>query len=637
MKKFFILSALVSMSFVACTADKEQFGNLISDGQELYAGFDALSRTYVEDNTYLRWHEDDRLTAFYGNTLNRQYKFKGQTGDNSGSFSHVPSGDLETGNAFDRIYAVYPYDETATITDEGIISLTLPAVQQYAENSFGKGANTMIAVTENLEDTFLAFKNACGYLKLKLYAPEGGVVKSIEVKGNNNEKIAGNATATMAFGEAPVVTMADDATTSITLDCGDGISLGTTAETATEFWVVIPEVTFTEGITITVTDSFDATFTQSTDKEVIIERNAIQPMAALKFEGIKAQPNNEIWYTTSNGESIDLNLTDEYDGEFFFGANVVSNEYKDGKGVITFDGDIVKIDGNNSMSYKGPFIGQDQLTSIAIPNSVSTIKGFYGCSALMNITIPDSVTSIGSGAFSGCTSLTNAAIGNRVNSIGSSAFYGCTSLTHITIPHGVLTIADSAFSGCSSLCKVDIPKSVISIGKSAFSGCTNLSNITIHDTLTSLGTKAFYKSGITSLQIPDGCITNIGSETFSECRSLIDVEIGNGVTTIDAFAFRYCTHLKRVILPTTITTIGQYAFYDNPSLKTIYLKANDIPAIYYHFNSSVHGASFPFNQGMIIFVTHKAYEAITNLNGSTAGSNLRNWYHWKDYIQSYEF
>ena len=594
------------------------------------------TRTYAENNKNLRWHEDDRLTAFYGNTLNRQYKFNGKTGDNSGSFSHVPSGDLGTGNTFDRIYAVYPYDETATITEEGVISLTLPAEQQYAENSFGKGANTMIAVTESREDTFLAFRNACGYLKLKLYAPEGGVVKSIEVKGNNNEKIAGNATATIAFGEAPIVTMADGATTSVTLDCGEGISLGKTAETATEFWVTIPEITFTKGITITVTDSFDATFTQSTDKEVVIERNAIRPMAALKFDGIKPQPNNEIWYTTSNGEIILLNLTDEYDGKFFFGANVVSNEYKDGKGIITFDGDIVKIDGSHNMSYKGPFIDQDQLTSIAIPNSVSEINGFYGCSALAHVKMPHCITLVGYCAFYNCSSLTKIDLTN-VSSIGSSAFYGCKSLTHITIPHGVLTIASSAFKGCSSLCKVDIPKSVISIGDSAFSECTNLSNITIHDTLTSLGKKAFYKSGITSLQIPDGCITNIGSETFLECKSLINVEIGNGVTTIDASAFRYCTKLKKVILPVTITTIGKFAFYNNPSLETIYLRANDVPAIYYDNTSGGGGASLPSNDGMIIFVTRQAYEAITNTNGYTSGSSSRNWYRWKNYIQPYDF
>ena len=408
MKKFFILSALVSMSFVACTADKEQFGNLISDGQELYAGFDALSRTYVEDNTYLRWHEDDRLTAFYGNTLNRQYKFKGQTGDNSGSFSHVPSGDLETGNAFDRIYAVYPYDETATITDEGIISLTLPAVQQYTENSFGKGANTMIAVTENLEDTFLAFKNACGYLKLKLYAPEGGVVKSIEVKGNNNEKIAGAATATIAFGEAPVVTMADDATTSITLDCGDGISLGTTAETATEFWVVIPEVTFTEGITITVTDSFDATFTQSTDKEVIIERNAILPMAALKFEGIKSQPNNEIWYTATE------KVTPYKTGVDIFGANIESNTWdsETGRGVITFDSDVTQV---------GAYAFDDR-------------------KALVSISLPNSVESIGSNAFDACSNLENIHIPNGVKTIGNSAIRYAYHLSEIVLPESLISI-----------------------------------------------------------------------------------------------------------------------------------------------------------------------------------------------------
>ena len=61
----------------------------------LTAGFaEEETKTYVESGKYLRWHEDDRLTAFFGNTLNRQYKFNGATGDNSGSFSYVPSGNL---------------------------------------------------------------------------------------------------------------------------------------------------------------------------------------------------------------------------------------------------------------------------------------------------------------------------------------------------------------------------------------------------------------------------------------------------------------------------------------------------------------------------------------------------------------
>ena len=146
MKQLLTLLALVLCScaetFVGEEATRPNNENL----PDLTAAFaeEDNTRTYIEDGKYLRWHEDDRLTIFYGNTLNRQYKFNGATGDNSGTFSLVPDGMLGTGNAFDHIYALYPYNADARITDEGIISLTLPAEQTYAENSFGRGANTMI-------------------------------------------------------------------------------------------------------------------------------------------------------------------------------------------------------------------------------------------------------------------------------------------------------------------------------------------------------------------------------------------------------------------------------------------------------------------------------------------------------------
>ena len=627
MKKIFIwLVASLLFTMVGCVEGLHESGMTETSSEQLpdlTAGFaEGETRTYVESGKYLRWHEDDRLTAFYGNTLNRQYKFNGATGDNSGSFSYVSSGNLETGNALDRIYAVYPYDETATITDDGQISLTLPAVQTYAENSFGRGANTMLAVTENLEDTFLGFKNVCGYLKLKLYNADGATIKSIVVKGNGEEKIAGAATATVAFGEAPQLTMSDNATTAITLDCGDGVALGATAEAATEFWVVIPETTFESGITITVTDTEGGIFEKSTTKEVVIERNAVQPMAALGVEFVApvVKPaNNEIWYTSTDGKVVTPNRINA------FGANIVSNTYENCKGVIKFDAPVTWI-GNAA------FYNCSNIATVTIGDSITTIgdHAFSGCSSLTSVTIGDSVTSIGSYAFDGCSSLTSVTIPDSVTSIVGSPFFNCSSLqefsgkfasedgrclvingvlrsfapagiTGYTIPDSVTTIGDHAFYNCSNLTSITIGDSVTTIRDGAFSSCGSLTSVTIGDSVTTIGVKAFYGCGsLTSVTIPDS-VTEIGVEAFSGCGSLTSVTIGDSVTTIGNYAFfgcssltsltvgdsvttigegafLYCSLLTSVTIPDGVTTIGEGAFCNCSSLKSVYCKPTTPPA-----------------------------------------------------------
>lgn len=509
MKKLFLLFATLPALLCGCSSF-EEFNDVpaLNPISELRAGFADESRTYVENGTYLRWHADDRLTAFYGNTLNRQYKFNGKTGDNSGTFSLVPSGELGTGNAFDRIYALYPYSETAAITDEGVISLTLPAEQSYAENSFGKDANTMIAVTENLEDTFLSFKNACGYLKLKLYNTYGVRVKSIEIRGNNNEKIAGSATATIEFGGVPTLAMTDDATSSITLDCGDGVALGTTAETATEFWVVVPKTTFISGITITVTDSFGAIFTKATDKEVSVKRNVIQPMAAL--DCCSETPIIGLSYTTNDGNPLTPTTTKN------FGATFIENKFDEAtsKGVLIFDQQVTKIP-------VSAFENCTNLSWIDIPMGITTIGNyaFRGCSGMENIFIPNSIISIGAKSFEDCAGkatidcnleykgyytgyqaylntfedakFTEIIIGNNVDIISERSFNDCKDLHKVYIPGNVKIISTAAFGECSKLTNVELCEGIIEIGGSAFVGCTSLTSITIPDGVATIGHYAF--------------------------------------------------------------------------------------------------------------------------------------------------
>ena len=165
----------------------------------------------------------------------------------------------------------------------------------------------------------------------------------------------------------------------------------------------------------------------------------------------KSISNNKIYYTSSDGQIVtpDIGTGEESKG---FGANIVSNTYSGGRGVIVFDGPVTKI------GY----------------------TAFGRCNTLQTIVIPDSVTSIGSYAFSYCERLTSITIPDSVTSIGQIAFYGCTSLTSITIPNSVKRIDIGVFERCTSLISITIPVSVRDIKYNAFKDCNQLSEVIVN-------------------------------------------------------------------------------------------------------------------------------------------------------------
>ena len=444
MKKFSIF-ALAAIFFAACATDQTVDLRPADAPDTIYASFDepnADSRVYVEQGTHLCWTAGDEISYFPGVTFNMQYRFKGETGATNGSFQKMTF-DPVTGIDLQCNYAIYPFAETTEIAADGTIAYHFPSVQHYAENSFGLGANVMVAATKDVDDSVLRFRNAGGYLKLQLYGSDE-VVKSITLKGNNNEKIAGAATITMTYGDVPAVAMSDDATSSVSIDCGEGVALSATAENPTSFWFVLPEVTFEKGFAITVTNANGELFEKVTSNEVVITRNEIQPMAAIEVEFASAGPaSNEIWYTAT--AKVEPYEPDE------FGATITSNVWDSDsrKGVITFNANVTKI-GDHA---------------------------FYECKKLKTITIPDSVTEIGQFAFWSCTSLTSVTIPNSVTSIGKDAFWYCPSLTSVTIPDSVTSIGEYAFYDCRSLTSVTIPDSVTSIGDQAFYECSSLKTV----------------------------------------------------------------------------------------------------------------------------------------------------------------
>ncbi|MBR5256823.1 MAG: hypothetical protein IKV62_08635 [Bacteroidales bacterium] len=248
------------------------------------------TKVYVDENLYLHWNADDRISLFNQSTVNKEFVFTGETGDEYGEFREVENGSTATGNAIPYVVALYPYQSGASIGANGL-SLTMPAVQKYAEKSFGLGANTMISLGA---DDNLQFKNMGGYLRVSLY---GGVsVNSITLKGNNGEKIAGKANVSMSADGTATLAMAEDASTGITLTCANPVALGATAEESVDFWFVVPPVTFSKGFTVVVNYE-GGSAVKSTDKSVTVKRNRLSKMSPFD---VNANPPTATTYKISH-------------------------------------------------------------------------------------------------------------------------------------------------------------------------------------------------------------------------------------------------------------------------------------------------------------------------------------------------
>ena len=652
--KRLLFFALAAMMFAACSKDaiSEQQGiqPIVDEAPTtLTVGFeDDETRIQLNEAQKTVWTNGDLVSVFYRSNANQQWQYTGETGARTAELKRVSTPEATV--SLSDIVVVYPYNENYYINPRTCnVQATLPATQTYLKDSYGLDGNIMISQSEYNN---ISLKNVCGWLKLQLTG-NGEQIKSITVRGNSGEQVAGelyinsaDATATLASDMGDVtedegenvaggaggnLVFEDTVLKEVTLNCLDGTSPTEkgveVANTATAFYIALPPQTFTKGITVEITATNGLVMTKSTDKEVVIERNHIQPMTTFVYDGVRPQPNNEIWYTaTAKVEPYDKTV---------FGATYVSNEWNSetGKGVITFEGDVTKIE-----DYA--FYECDSLTSVTIPDSVTTIEdyAFYYCYRLTSVTIGNSVTTIGECVFESCESLTSVTIPDSVTMIGYGAFMGCDSLkefkgkfaadngrclimdntiiayaeasgTTYTIPDSVTTIGNGAFDGCDSLTSVTIPDNVTTIGEWAFQGCESLTSVTIPDSVTTIGYGAFadcdslkeFKDKFaadngrclikdnriiayanasgTTYTIPDS-VTTIGGAAFEGCYRLTSVTIGNSVTTIGEWAFNNCSSLKTVYCkPTTPPAGGYDMFYGYVAGRRIFVPASDDDSI----------------------------------------------------------
>ena len=266
----------------------------LSDGPEFTAHieeFDVPSKTSLANGNSVVWSSGDQIAIFQGASVADRYQVKeDNVGTKKGAFAIVAKAEGNSATTFQTNIALYPYEEglecttvieDSEVTSYKIIGVTVPSTQTYASNTFANGSFLMAAITDDLDDHILNFRNLCGALKLQLKGT--AKVKSIELKGNDGEPLSGVATVTIhPDGTVPSLTMAKTAATTVTLDCGAGVQLNET--TATDFLIAIPPTAFEKGFTVVVTTADGGIAKLETAQSNAVQRSYVHVMPEITVE-----------------------------------------------------------------------------------------------------------------------------------------------------------------------------------------------------------------------------------------------------------------------------------------------------------------------------------------------------------------
>ena len=157
------------------------------------------------------------------------------------------------------LWGIYPYN-AANSCDGANVTLTLPAVQQSAENTFAPGIWPTVARSKNF---YMSFLNVCGAFRFTVYHDN---IKKVTLSGNNDEELAGRAK--VSFLTEPLVEEISFGEKIITMSAPDGECF----KPGVNYYLVIFPTTFSRGLTLTYyTDDSYAAYVYS--KSYALSRN----------------------------------------------------------------------------------------------------------------------------------------------------------------------------------------------------------------------------------------------------------------------------------------------------------------------------------------------------------------------------
>lgn len=272
MKKLFY-TLFVAAALVACSDDEGPQEVIVESATGYTASIEA-----VEGIPTPAFEEGATISVFQSIT-NERYKL-----DASGQFMKDHS--LTPKEPFGFTYAIHPYKSASRVQASGDIKMELPSQHAYAADGIDAAALPMVAYAE-AGATDISFKNLVGVACVKLYGT--AAIKEIAIYGANGEYLSGTIAAKIGDDGEPSFTYSALMGTEVKIVSKEAVEIGLTEEEATSFYIPVPPVTFDNGFTVKVVDSYGNIRKKNfkVDEEnpaVSIYRNAVTEVACYELK-----------------------------------------------------------------------------------------------------------------------------------------------------------------------------------------------------------------------------------------------------------------------------------------------------------------------------------------------------------------
>ncbi len=504
-----------------------------------------------------------------------------------------------------QVWAAYPasWDHVWFDNKGGYVEMVLPHTQAPVAGSFDP---TALLMTARAADTNLAFYHVGGGLKFKLTQDW---VQQVELRANDKTPLAGYVQVVMDEQGHPVVSEYYETVNAVQMTAPRGERL----QPGVWYYLCCLPGVLEQGYTLTFR-SEDKTGVSVHAGPGEVKRATWGVLEAADAGVVPEDAENDlygnaIYYTTTDGKIVEPNCNywrwdassgmSVRDYKSAYGADIISNTYEDGKGVILFDGPVTSIP-SQAFEYS-------TLTSVQLPSTVLTIDSyaFNMCENLVSVHLGDWVAKIDARVFQSCSLLAEINIPGSVQNVGEGAFFGCSSLGSFNSPlvtadgrglvvdgamvafapgglsypvdyvveDGITHLGDRVFAYNYLLDEVTLPESLVSFGEQVFTSSSNLS--AFHGKFASEDGHLLVKdgeiiaaalSGVTEFVIP-GAVRSIAPYAFSNMDSLLKLTLEEGVETVGDFAFSFCDSLQEITLPESLTSLGQQVFRSDHNIR----------------------------------------------------------------------